>query len=53
MDWDKVWEEFDKWYMKQINKRCKTCNTLLKEPEWETQKKVIQRIVITRIYKES
>lgn len=56
INWELIWAEFDKWYMKQRDKKgkpCKTCKRVgSSDPEWSDQKKALQHIVDKYLRKE-
>ena len=46
IDWDKVWNNFEKWMVKrEENGLCFDCGHMTDFPDWEEQQKRIQQIV--------
>jgi hypothetical protein len=45
LDWVKIWDEYDKWYMRRIeDSRCECCDRTDYGPDWEEQMKMIQKL---------
>ena len=48
IDWDRLWDDHDTWWQNALlkQKRCKKCHHHIEnEPDWEDQKKIIQKLV--------
>lgn len=53
IDWNKLWNDFDKWYNKKVKpQRCTKCKyNKYNEPEWDEQQRQIQRLINAQVRK--